>query len=289
MRNFVYYVNGQFVPAEQGALTLNDVGVVRGYGVFDVLRTYGVTPFRLRDHLRRLQRSAQQIELALPWSLEEIESIVHKTMQRNDPTDVTIRILVTGGASANFLTPGDQPSLVVMLAPISPANPAHFVDGARLITVDNQRFMPSVKSINYIAAIMAQKKARQAGAVEALYRTADGLLTECTTSNFFVFRNDRLITSDVEILAGITRGVALEIAEDIFEIDYRPVRYDELTSADEAFITSTTKEIMPIVLVDDICIGNGQVGPHTRRLRELFRRVVEIETTAESSTTDFDR
>lgn len=289
MRNFVYYVNGEFVPAEQGALALNDVGVVRGYGVFDVLRTYGVTPFRLRDHLRRLQRSAEQIELALPWSLEEIESIVHQTMQRNDPTDVTIRILVTGGASANFLTPGDRPSLVIMLAPVSPANPVYFVDGARLITVDNQRFMPSVKSINYIPAIMAQKKARQAGAVEALYRTADGLLTECTTSNFFVFRNDRLITSDVEILAGITRGVALEIAEDIFEIDYRPLRYDELTNADEAFITSTTKEIMPIVLVDNICVGNGQVGPRTRRLMELFHRVAEIETTAESHTTDFDR
>jgi branched-chain amino acid aminotransferase len=218
------------------------------------------------------------IDLDLPWSADEIEGIVHQTMARNDPTDVTIRIIATGGQSPNFMVPTERPSLAVMLAPVTPANPLYLTQGARLITVEMERFMPAVKSLNYVTAIMAQKRARAAGVVEALYRDADGMVSECTTSNFFIFRGDRLITSNVDILAGITRGAALEIAEDLFQVEERPIRYDELTLADEAFITSTTKEIMPVVRVDDIVIGQGGVGAATRRMMETFRQLVSLET-----------
>ncbi len=278
MRTFTYYVNGSFVPAAEGALALNDLGVVRGYGVFDVLRTYGQSPFRLRQHVLRLLRSAQMIDLELPWSVGEIEAIVRETMMHNDPTDVTIRIIATGGQSANFIVPQERPSLVVMLAPVSPANPLHFTQGARLITVETERFMPTVKSLNYVAAIMAQKRARAAGVVEALYRDANGMISECTTSNFFMVCGDRLVTSDVDVLAGITRGATLEIAEDLFQVEVRPIHYDELARADEAFITSTTKEIMPVVQVDDVVIGQGAVGAATRRMMETFRQLVNAET-----------
>ena len=278
MRTFTYYVNGCFVPAEEGALALNDLGVVRGYGVFDVLRTYGQSPFRLRHHVLRLVRSAQHIDLDLPWSVEEIEAVVHQTMARNDPSDVTIRIIATGGQSPNFIAPQERPSLAVLLAPLSPANPLHFTQGARLISVEMERFMPAVKSLNYVAAIRAQKRARAAGVVEALYRDASGRVSECTTSNFFIFRGDRLITSDVDVLAGITRGAALEIGEDLFQVEVRPIHYAELALADEAFITSTTKEIMPVVQVDDVVIGVGAVGAATRRMMETFHQLVSMET-----------
>jgi branched-chain amino acid aminotransferase len=279
MTSYMYYINGDFVSSEDAGLPLNDLGIVRGYGVFDLLRTYGRSPFRLPQHLERLQRSAARIDLALPKPIDEIGRIVYQTLEMNPhASDVSIRIVVTGGTSASFLMPEDHPSLIVMLAAVNPSNPAHFEEGAKLITVDHERFMPMVKSLNYITAIISLKEARKNGAVEALYRTHDGLVTECTTSNFFAFRDGRLITSDVQVLDGVTRGAALDVAEDIYEIDYRPLAYAELATVDEAFITSTTKEIMPIVRVNDIVIGDGAVGVHTRRLMSVLHELIQRET-----------
>ena len=173
MTEFVYYVNGTFTPASQAAVALNDLGLVRGYGVFDVLRTYGRTPFCLREHLERLQRSAAQIDLPLPWSLAELTEIVHGTLARNaageEVRDVTVRIVVTGGASPGFLLPSGEPTLLVMLAPVKPYAAQDYTAGRALITVDLPRFMPTVKSLNYISAIRGQQRAQAQGAVEALY------------------------------------------------------------------------------------------------------------------------
>jgi branched-chain amino acid aminotransferase len=273
MTDYIYYVNGDFVPASVAQIGLNDLGFVRGYGVFDVLRTYGTTPFGLRPHLERLQRSAAQIDLPMPWSLAELEAIVAATLARNDPTNVTIRIVVTGGPSANFITPGDRPGLLVMLAAVKSPPATRYTEGASLITVDLERFMPTVKSLNYISAIMGQKRAAAAGAIEALYCTPEGELSECTTSNLFLFHGDRLSTPEAAVLPGITRAFVLELAEDIFEVVRRPVFYQEFRTADECFITSTTKEVMPIVRVDDVVIGSGRPGPRTLRLLRLLREL----------------
>ena len=277
--DFVYYVNGEYVPAATASIALNDLGIVRGYGVFDVLRTYGPVPFALRQHLERLQRSAAALELPLPWSLPQLAEIVHATLARNGhPHDVSVRLVLTGGASANFLTPEDKPSLAVILTPVRPYPPEFYAAGGRLITVDYARFMPEVKSLNYITGILGQKRARAAGAVEALYRTPTGEVTECTTSNFFAFRGDQLITPVAEVLPGVTRDVVLEIASDMFDVVLAPLHYAELGEFDEAFITSTTKEVMPIVGVDDIVIGAGRPGLRTQRLLEAFRHYVTTET-----------
>ncbi len=173
--DFVYYVNGEFVPAATASIALNDLGIVRGYGVFDVLRTYGPAPFALRQHLERLKQSAARIEAPLPWSLAELTAIVHATLARNGhPHDVSVRLVLTGGVSSNFLMPEDKPSMAVILAPVRPYPPEVYATGGRLITVDFARFMPDVKSLNYITGVMGQKRARAAGAVEALYRTPAG-------------------------------------------------------------------------------------------------------------------
>ena len=279
MANFIYYVNGQFLPGEQAAIGLNDLGFVRGYGIFDLLRTYGPTPFRLGDHLARLVHSAEQIELGLPRPPAEIGQIVHDTLARNGhPNDVTVRLVATGGPSASFLMPEDKPTLLVMIAPINLPNPALYQTGASLISVQIERWMPTVKSLNYATAVVSLRKARKAGAVEALYRSHDDTLSECMTSNFFAFKDGRLITASEGVLEGVTRKVALEVAEDAFEIEYRNLRYGELAQMDEAFITSTTKEVMPIVRVDDVQIGDGRVGLRTQRMIDLFKAAVQIET-----------
>lgn len=274
MTDFTYYVNGQFAPASQAALGLNDLGLVRGYGVFEVLRTYGDRPFGLRAHLDRLAYSAAQIELALPAPLSAIESIVYETLARNAARDVTIRIIVTGGASSSFLMPEDRPTLLVLLAAVKPYPAQLYTDGAALITVDATRFMPTVKSLNYIPAILGQRRARAAEAIEALYCDAAGVITECTTSNFFIFKGNQLITPVQDVLPGITRAAVLEVAADLFEIVERPLLRSELAEAEEAFITSTTKEIMPIVRVDAQAIGAGRPGARTQRLQQSFQAYV---------------
>ncbi len=275
MNDFIYYLNGKFLPASETALPIGDLGVVRGYGVFDLWRTYAAIPFRQRQHLERLQRSAAQIDLSLPWSLDELEAIASETLARNNhPHDVTVRMVVTGGESANFITPEEKPSLAVMIAPVK-AQPAHFYsEGSKLITLEMDRFMPTVKSLNYISAIMAQKKARAAGAIEALYRDTAGTISECTVSNLFLFQGEQMITPAVGVLAGITRAVALELAEDRFEVVERAVYLDEVLAADEVFITSTTKEIMPVVQIDEVRIANGKPGERTRYLGKLFKEQI---------------
>lgn len=273
-----YYVNGEYVDAASAVLPVGDLGIVRGYGVFDLGRTYGRIPFRLREHIERLHRSAAQIELALPWSVDELEAIALETLARNpDIVDAAIRIVVTGGESASYLMPEEKPSLFVMVTQLNLPAPELFQQGASLVTIAGDRYLPTVKSVNYIGAIMAMKKAKRAGAVEALYVSADGSITECTTSNFFAFKGDTLITPEKGVLDGITRAATLEVAEDIYAIEYRNLRYDELAEVDEVFITSTTKEILPIVKIDDITIGTGVPGARTQRLMSTVHELVIAE------------
>jgi branched-chain amino acid aminotransferase len=279
MAELTYYVNGQLVPVHQAALPLDDLGIVRGYGVFDLLRTYGTTPFRLRDHVRRLESSAQQIGLALPWRTEELERTVLETYAANPIPNAAIRIIVTGGPSENFMTPGNRPSLVVMVHPPSPPAASQYTQGVKVVSTLMDRILPTVKSINYMAAIMAMHEAAKAGAVEAIYLDEQDRVTEGTRANLFVVRGQRLITPREGILKGITRQVVMEIAAAEFEVVESAIHYRDLAHMDEAFLTSTTKEVLPVVQMDDLVIGEGHPGPVTRRVMELFtaytRRVTQ--------------
>ena len=270
----VYYLNGEYVAASQATLRLNDLGIVRGYGVFDLLRTYDGKLFKLHEHVLRLQRSAAAIGLDLPYGPEEIEHLARETYARNQIANATIRIVVTGGAADDFMTPPNRPTLAVLIEPIAPSSNDQYTKGVKLVTTELERIMPTVKSLNYITAIMAMKEAKKAGAVEALYRTKDGRVTEGTRANFFIIRGQALITPQEEVLGGITRDVVLEIAEDDFQVREAPITYAELATCDEAFITSSTKEILPVVQIDDITIGAGRPGPNTQKLMDLFHTYV---------------
>ena len=276
MGNLVYYVNGQYVTADQAALGLNDLGIVRGYGVFDLLRTYDGKLFKLHEHVLRLERSAALIGLELPWSTAEIEAIARATYMRNAIANATIRIIVTGGAADDFMTPQQRPTLIVMVNPIGIPAPEQQSHGVKVITTRIERMMPTVKSLNYITAIMAMQAARRVGAVEAIYRTADDRITEGTRANFFILRDNRLITPQTDVLGGITRDVVLEIAGDDFEVVEAPLFYADLATCDEAFLTSSTKEILPVTQIDDLTIGQGKPGPNTRKLIELFSAYVQL-------------
>lgn len=270
----ITFLNGEYVSAEMAALPLGDLAIVRGFGVFDYLRTYGHEPFMLREHVQRLERSAAQIGLALPWSLKEIEAIVRETNHRNGIPDAGIRIVVTGGESSDYMTPQDRPSIAVMVHQLKPYPASYMEDGASITTTDMPRLMPTVKSLNYMGAIMAVREAQAVGAIEAVYRTPDGRVTEGTRSNLFVLRDGVLWTPEREVLPGITRLAVLEAVTGAYDVRQADVTYDELLSADELFLTSTTKEVMPISQVDGRSIGNGRAGECTRDIAERFRALV---------------
>lgn len=278
----IYYVNGEFVPAQQASLPLNDLGLVRGYGVFDVLRTYDRQPFKLREHVQRLQKSASSIRINAEWSTEELEGWVQETLARNyeanpELGDVNVRLVLTGGPSDNCFTPHRTPSLAIMISPVPVRDGEMYENGAKLITVDMERFMPTVKSLNYITAIMGAAAASEAGAVEALYHTEDGYVTEGTRTSFFVVQGEKVITSSNAILDGITRRVVMEIAADRFEVVEEPISYEQLRTVDEAILVGTTKEVLPIVQIDDMQIGSGQPGPVTRELAAMFDAYVQTQ------------
>lgn len=267
----IYYVNGDFVEDQQAKISVNDLSVIRGFGIFDFLRTYNGIPFHLDEHLRRLERSARLIGLELPHSRKKIAEIVQATLQRNLHKESNIRLVVTGGLSNDCITPGDSPQLLVMVTGVKEMPAQWYSDGAKVITSHVERFMPGAKSINYIPAILCQREARTQQAIEAVYVDRNGYLLEGTTSNFFAFLGDTLVTPPCNrVLPGITRQVVLSLAEEEFTIVERDLHKDEIRLIDEAFLASSVREVVPIVTIDSISIGDGKPGSRTKKILELF-------------------
>ena len=270
----VFYIDGQYRDADASAIPATDLSILRGYGVFDFLRTYGGIPFQLRAHLRRLQRSAALIELDCPWDIEELADIVLGTLCRNSYDESGIRIVVTGGDSPNGFMPTGASRLLVMVRPAQNLPAAAYEKGAAIATVEQRRILPEAKTINYIPGIMAQRRAerRVPGAIDAVY-TVDGRVIEGTRSNTFVFKEGRWITPAAGLLLGVTRAEVIKLLECDGACEMRDVTLDEYYDADEIILTSSTKEIVPIVQVDAVTIGGGLPGPQSRRLMAQWREM----------------
>lgn len=267
-----FYVNGNFVEEDKALIPVTDLSVLRGFGVFDFLRTYNGQPFHLADHLNRLTRSAKLIGLLLPYPVHEIEQLVLETLRRNDHPESHIRLVVTGGQSRDGITPGNSPLMMIMVTEASRYPGELFSKGVRVITSHLDRSIPGAKTIHYISAIMCQAEAHNQDAVEAIYVDRNGFLQEGTTSNFFGFIGNRLITPPAgRVLPGITRQIVLELAGKEFNIVERQIHKDEIRLLDEAFITSSTKEVMPVRAIDSTTLNSGRVGDNTGRIMKLFK------------------
>ncbi len=273
--NAIWYVNGTWVHPQEATLSINDTAVLRSYSVFESLRTYDRRPFHLDDHLTRLYRSAELIDMDIPFSREHITSVVLETVERNAYRHATIRILITGGESEDGVLPSGKPVLAILITPLGERDMQRFARGYKLITTNLQRVSPEAKTTSYVAAVRALKEAALRGADDALFVNKQGHVLEATRSNFFIFRRDTLVTPREGILIGITRNVVLDLARGRFPIEERPILLAELAQADEAFVTSSSKEIVPVVQIDDLVIGNGKPGPRTRELEQRFIEMVE--------------
>lgn len=265
------YINGKILPFQQASLSLDDLGVLRGYGVFDFLRTYNGKPFLLDEHLTRLQNSAKEIGLAPP-AKPKLKIIIKELLAKNGLAESYIRIVLTGGKTSDGLTPS-SPTLFVLIEKLKPLPELLYKKGIKLMTHNFLRDVPRAKTTNYLTAVKLQKQKKKVGAFEILY-VDNGKVLECTTSNFFLFRNSTLITPKENVLMGTTRNFVIKLAKQKFRVEEHDVSLAELRSATEVFITATNKEILPVVKIDNRTIGNGKVGTHTKYLLNLFRGYV---------------
>jgi branched-chain amino acid aminotransferase len=202
-------------------------------------------------------------------------SIVQELMKRGALNEAGIKILVTGGTSPDQLLPGDQPRLILFATEHIPPPAERFTQGISVVTTPLARSLPTSKTTHYAPGIIALQK--NAGALEALYVNGRGEILEGATSNFFAIKGGTLYTChSEEILLGITREVVLHLAP--LPLKLQPVTQGD--SLDEAFITASNKEVMPVVQIDGKPVGNGAVGPHTQRLMQTFRAYTQEPTWA---------
>ena len=267
------YLNGKIIPFRKASLKLNDLGVLRGYGVFDYLRTYHGKPLQLEDNLKRFRSSAKLIGLSVRYPKASLERAISTLIKKNRLKEASVRMVLTGGPSSDFLTP-EKPTLFILATPFKPLPGRLYKKGGKLITYEHLRQFPEAKSINYITAVKLQKRRRAEKAIDILYTYRSKIL-ECSVSNFFMFIGNTLVTPKQDILNGITRRTVMKLASKHFAVIERAIRVAELSHASEMFITAANKMVLPIVQIDDEIIGTGKVGKNTRQLMQIFAEFVE--------------
>ena len=263
-----YYVNGEILPASQATLKINDLTLLRGYGIFDFFRTSGGKPFLMDHYLKRFTNSASLMDLPIPLSIDEIRKIVLELIKKNGFKESGVRMVLTGGYTEDGFTPG-TPNYFIIIEPISLPDEKYYIHGIKLITYEHLREWSSVKSINYLTPIKIRKDIINNKGYDVLYHFSGNIL-EVSRSNFFIIRNGILITPEKNVLHGITRKTVLNLASDIMKVEERDLAVRELDTAEEAIITGTTKKVMPVTRIDDRVIGKGEPGPYTRRLQSMF-------------------
>jgi len=274
----IYYVNGKYIPKNEAKISVSDLGLLRGYGVFDFLVTYnGGRPFLIKRHLKRLYNSAKLIGLEIPYKTSFIEKLIIKTINKNkNGKEKGIRIIITGGESENAISLGKKPTIVISLNDRKRFPESLYKKGAKVVTFDFNRESPQAKSLNYIQAVKANILARKKDAIESVYiHKKNNKVFEGTTSNLFLIKNEKIITPDGETLPGITRELVMSMCKKLYPTKMREVKINELYHADELFLSASNKEILPVVKVDNTVIGNGKPGEVTKKIMAEFRKFID--------------
>ena len=280
-------VNGRITSDRDAVVSVFDHGFLYGEGIYETMRTYGGRVFLCERHMRRMRRSARMMALALPFSDDGLAARIGETVGAAglEGHDAHIRVMVTRGIGelTYDLAATPTPSVVILVKPHIDLPATAYEHGVRVVIVDVVRnhpasVSPMIKSNNLMNSALAMQEAIARGAFEGVMRNYRGELAECTTSNLFVVKNGVAMTPplDAGILPGVTREVLLEASRSS-DVDVREhlLRDDDLFGADEAFLTGTTRGVVPVVTVDDSTIGTGRPGPVTQKLRALLQRLAE--------------
>lgn len=279
------YLNGKLVPEEKALVSVFDHGFLYGDGIYETMRSYRGIVFLIDEHIKRLFRSGNLIRLKIPQSEEEIKKSIYRTLKKNNLKDAYIRLSISRGSGEIGLDPElcKEPTFVIITKRFNEYPEELYRKGVTVSIVNTRRnapeaLNPKIKSLNFLNNILAKIEAKEAGTYEAIMLNYRGYLTEGTITNIFFVKRGSIFTPSIEagILDGITRDLIIRVAErngkNVKEGLYTP---EDLYSADEAFITNTTLEILPVIKIDKNVIGKGIPGSVTKDLHRNYRKEVE--------------
>ena len=275
----IAYVNGRFGPLAEAVVSIEDRGFQFGDGVYEVIRTYRGQPFAIEEHLSRLARSAQALQLSLGHTKAEWNSLIQEGLRLSRLPETKIYLQITRGQAPRDhpFPPSLAPTLVMTFRELHPLEAAVRKAGVQAITVDDIRWgRCDIKSVNLLANVLARQRAKEAGVFEAILHR-EGMVTEGSVSNVMVVRNGALQTAPEghRILSGVTRAIVLELArKEGLPVAETFVSRDDLLSASEVFLTGTTVEVLPVVRVDGGAIGSGVPGPVSQLLSRRWETLV---------------
>ena len=270
------YLNGEYMPIEEARIPVLDRGFIFGDGVYEVIPVYSRKPFRIEEHLSRLEHSLNGIRLENPHSGEEWKSIIHRLIALNEPEDQSLYLHITRGVAKrdHAFPKGVKPTIFMMPNPLVTPSPQTLESGVSAITAEDNRWLRcDIKAISLLPNVLLRQLAIDSGAAETLLFRGN-FLTEGAASNIFVVSENTLLAppKDNLMLPGITYDVVLELAQGQgMPFEVRRISKEEVCSASELLLTSSTREVTPITLLDGKAVGSGKPGPFFARLHDAYQ------------------
>ncbi|HVU03516.1 MAG TPA: aminotransferase class IV [Polyangiaceae bacterium] len=281
MPSRIAVIDGVTQPLEDAKVGVTDRGFLYGDSVFETIRTYGGKPYALGRHLSRLARSAEKVHIPLPLSGEELAREIEEAVVAAGNPESYVRVTITRGSGELGLDPSlaEKPLRVILVTPLVAPAPEAYERGISAVTYRVRRASDATDAAgakigNYLVSVLAMRQAKAAGAGEALIVDGDGHVVEGATSNVFFVKGEGLLTppEDAGILSGITRQTMLDVAKDLgVRVEQRAPVLAELPTFQEAFITSSIRELLPVVRIDETTVGAGVPGPVSKKLLAAFR------------------
>jgi branched-chain amino acid aminotransferase len=266
------WYNGKIDLTENTRISTDDLGFLRGYGLFDYFRTYNGRPFHWEWYWERFNNSAKLLRIPLTLTKIEAESILKELLSLTQMDDVAFRFLLTGGDAPDSATM-TKPNLLIRAENLPSSSLEIFEKGMSIITHNYTRDIPEIKTTDYKRLLSLQMELQEKGANDVLYHT-NGLLTEMSRSNIFLVKNGQIRTPKSGILKGITRRTVMELAKPDFQITESDIQVEELFEADEIFTTSTNKKVLALTTIDGKQIGNGVPGTVSNELLSRFNNLI---------------
>jgi branched-chain amino acid aminotransferase len=273
MSNRYISINHQLYTEEDAKISVSDLAIQRGFGIFDFLKTINHIPIFLEDHFDRFYNSAKEMNLTVGATRAELKNSIDALIKQNNLPNSGLKFILTGGFSDDGYTMS-SPNLILTQVPFE-IDKAAFENGMKLVTYPHQRQLPTIKTIDYLQAIRLQSYIKENLADEVLYHQ-NASIRECPRANFFIVKGDKIITPKTDILKGITRSKILALNIEGYALLEEDFNVNDLATADEAFISSSTKNAFPVLSIDGNSIGDGKPGKITRKINEALYRLIGI-------------
>ena len=264
-------INFELYKEEDAKILVTDLALQRGYGIFDFLKTVNGQIIFATDHFNRFYNSAKELNLEIDFTKEELLNGINNLMGMNKTPNSGIKFILTGGYSEDGYSIA-KPNLIITQTPFEVPKD-NLNKGIKLVTYNHQRQLATVKTIDYLQAIRLQSYIKENGASDVLYHH-NGSLRECPRANFFIVKGNEILTPSIDILKGVTRGKVLLFKDEAFTIKETDVTLADINEASEAFITSSTKNILPILSIDGKTIGYGKTGKITEIIHQKLIELI---------------